>query len=134
MRAPVEVVRLLEFKTDGSAAQIRRILLLSGESAVLEEIWLPGVSPKGLTAERLTEWKGPMYVPLKVGLGMCMLRATERIRTVVTDPTTVESLSVAAESPSLSVERVSRTSGDKPVEICYGLYVTARCHYQNESN
>lgn len=61
-----------------------------------------------------------------------MLRATERIRAVAADAGTAGLLSVAPGSPLLSVERVSHTFGDKPVELRRGLYVTTRHYYQNE--
>jgi len=39
---------------------------------------------------------------------------------------------VAVGSPLLSVERLSRTYGDKPVELRRGLYNTAAHYYRNE--
>ncbi|MGM3274160.1 GntR family transcriptional regulator [Ralstonia sp. 24A2] len=134
MRAPAEISRLLELKAGDSVVQIRRVLFFSSEPTVFEEIWLPGASFKGLTAEKLTEWKGPMYAFFEAEFGVRMLRATERIRAVAADAATAELLSVQAGSPLLSVERVSHTFGDKPVEIRRGLYVTTRHYYQNELN
>ena len=55
-------------------------------------------------------------------------------RAVAADAATAELLSVTAGSPLLSVERVSHTFGDKPVELRRGLYVTTRHYYQNELN
>jgi GntR family transcriptional regulator len=132
MRAPAEIARLLDLKPGDSGVQIRRVLFFSGEPTVLEDIWLPGASFKGLTAEKLTEWKGPMYAFFEAEFGVRMLRATERIRAVAADAATAELLSVQASSPLLSVERVSHTFGDKPVELRRGLYVTTRHYYQNE--
>jgi GntR family transcriptional regulator len=39
---------------------------------------------------------------------------------------------VAPHTPILSVERVSFTYGDRPVEVRRGLYVTDRHHYRND--
>ena len=61
-----------------------------------------------------------------------MIRATERIRAVNADAPTAELLKVGAGTPLLSVERVSFTYGDKPVEVRRGLYLTDHHHYQNE--
>ena len=61
-----------------------------------------------------------------------MIRATEKIRAVSADEATAELLNVPAASPLLSVERVSFTYGDKPVEVRRGLYRTDHHHYQNE--
>jgi len=39
---------------------------------------------------------------------------------------------VAPGAPLLSVERLSFTYGDRPVELRRGLYHTAHHHYRNE--
>ncbi|AGW91321.1 MULTISPECIES: GntR family transcriptional regulator [Cupriavidus] len=132
LRAPAEIARLLDIRTGDSVVQIRRVLTFSGESTVLDEIWLLGANFKGLTAEKLTEWKGPMYALFEAEFGTRMIRASEKIRAVAADETAAELLSVPVGSPLLSVERVSYTYGDRPVEVRRGLYVTARHYYQND--
>lgn len=132
LRAPAEIARLLDLRTGDSVVQIRRVLTFSGEATVLDEIWLVGASFKGLTAEKLTEWKGPMYALFEAEFGTRMIRATEKIRAVAADETAASLLSVPAGSPLLSVERVSFTYGDRPVEVRRALYVTTRHYYQND--
>lgn len=132
LRAPAEIARLLDLRTGDSVVQIRRVLTFSGEATVLDEIWLVGASFKGLTAEKLTEWKGPMYALFEAEFGTRMIRATEKIRAVAADETAAGLLSVAVGSPLLSVERVSFTYGDRPVEVRRALYVTTRHYYQND--
>ncbi|WP_454711060.1 GntR family transcriptional regulator [Cupriavidus nantongensis] len=132
LRAPAEIARLLDIRTGDSVVQIRRVLTFSGESTVLDEIWLLGANFKGLTAEKLTEWKGPMYALFEAEFGTRMIRASEKIRAVPADETAAELLSVPVGSPLLSVERVSYTYGDRPVEVRRGLYVTTRHYYQND--
>jgi GntR family transcriptional regulator len=132
LRAPAEIARLLDIRTGDSVVQIRRVLNFSGESTVLDEIWLLGANFKGLTAEKLTEWKGPMYALFEAEFGTRMIRASEKIRAVPADETAAELLSVPLGSPLLSVERVSYTYGDRPVEVRRGLYVTTRHYYQND--
>lgn len=132
LRAPAEIARLLEIRTGDSVVQIRRVLFFSGEATVLDEIWLLGANFKGLTAEKLTEWKGPMYALFEAEFGTRMIRATEKIRAVSADAPTAELLSVEPGTPLLSVERVSFTYGDRPVEVRRGLYVTTRHFYRNE--
>ncbi len=133
-RAPAEIARLLELKTGDSVVQIRRVQFFSGEPTVLDEIWLPGAAFKGLTAERLTDWKGPMYALFEGEFGTRMIRAKEKIRAVAADAATAEVLSVEVGAPLLSVERVSFTFGDQPVEVRRGLYVTSHHFYQNDLN
>ncbi|SDC14497.1 transcriptional regulator, GntR family [Cupriavidus sp. YR651] len=132
LRAPAEIARLLDIRTGDSVVQIRRVLTFSNEATVLDEIWLLGANFKGLTAEKLNEWKGPMYALFEAEFGTRMIRATEKIRAVGADNTAAELLSVEPGSPLLSVERVSFTYGDRPVEVRRGLYVTARHYYQND--
>nr|WP_315596992.1 GntR family transcriptional regulator [uncultured Cupriavidus sp.] len=132
LRAPAEIARLLDIRTGDSVVQIRRVLTFSNEATVLDEIWLLGTNFKGLTAEKLNEWKGPMYALFEAEFGTRMIRATEKIRAVAADNTAAELLSVEVGAPLLSVERVSFTYGDRPVEVRRGLYVTTRHYYQND--
>jgi len=61
-----------------------------------------------------------------------MTRAEERIRAVAADPAQAELLQVPAGAPLLSVDRLSFTYGDVPVEWRRGLYRTDAHHYRNE--
>lgn len=132
LRAPAEVARLLDIKSGDSVVFIKRVLSFDGEPTILEELWLPGLIFKGLTAERLTEYKGPMYGLFETEFGTHMIRAAEQIRAVSANEEVAGLLTVAVNTPLLSVERVSYTYGDKPVEVRRGLYLTNRHHYQNE--
>ena len=119
--------------------EIRRVLLSSGEASgetpvVLDEILLPGALFKGLTAEKLSAWKGPMYRLFEAEFGVRMIRAEEKIRAVAADELQARELGVALGAPLLSVERLSFTYGDKPVELRRGLYRTEHHHYRNELN
>jgi GntR family transcriptional regulator len=136
MRAPVEVARLLALKSGEAAVQVRR-LLLDGRSGaprpvVLDDLWLPGALFKGLSAERLAAWRGPMYRLFEAEFAVHMIRATERIRAVAAGAEDAGLLEVAPGAPLLSVERLSYTYGDRPVELRRGLYQTAAHHYRNE--
>lgn len=132
LRAPAEVARQLDMKSGDSVVFIKRIQSFDGAPTIVEEIWLPGVIFKGLTAERLIEYKGPMYGLFETEFGARMIRAGEKIRAVVADVEVAELLRIPAGTPLLSVERVSYTYGDRPVEVRRGLYLTAQHHYQNE--
>ena len=159
-RAPADVARMLDIKSGDAVVQLRRLLLapsdspqaaasrrLSPESGalpwsgptaakpvVLDEIWLPGMLFKGLTAERLADYKGPMYGMFEAEFGVRMIRAEEKIRALAADASSAQLLGVAAGFPLLSVERLSFTYGDKPVELRRGLYNTEQHFYRNELN
>ena len=132
IRAPAEVARLLELKPGDAVVYIKRVQSFDGQPTILEELWLPGQLFKGLTAERLVEYKGPMYGLFESEFGTRMIRATERIRAVAADAATSAHLQVAEGTPLLCAERVSYTYGDKAVELRKGVYSTAHHHYQNE--
>jgi GntR family transcriptional regulator len=61
-----------------------------------------------------------------------MIQASEKLRAVAADEQVAELLAVAPQTPLLSVERVSYTYGNRPVEVRRGLYLTERHHYRNE--
>ena len=132
IRAPAEVARLLELKSGDAVVYIKRIQSFEGEPTILEELWLPGQLFKGLSAERLAEYKGPMYGLFESEFGTRMIRASEKIRAVAADASASEFLKVAEGTPLLCADRVSFSYGDKPVELRRGIYSTARHHYQNE--
>ncbi len=131
-RAPADVARLLDIKPADAVIFIKRVQSFDGAPAILEELWLPGTIFKGLTSERLVEYKGPMYGLFETEFGTRMIRATEKIRAVHADHVACGWLQVPVETPLLSVERVSFTYGDKPVEVRRGLYRTDAHHYKSE--
>jgi GntR family transcriptional regulator len=112
--------------------QIRRTLVFAGRPVVLDDIWLPGAAFKGLTAERLAEYRGPLYGLFETEFGVRMIRAEEKIRSVAADTVSAPVLQVPPGAPLLSVERLSFTYGDKPVELRRGLYNTDAHYYRNE--
>jgi GntR family transcriptional regulator len=132
LRAPAEVARALELKSGDTALQIRRLLSAKGVPVVLDDIWLNGQLFKGLTAERLGEYRGPMYALFETEFGVRMIRADEKLRAVAADESSAALLSVQPGYPLLSVERLSLTYGDRPVEFRRGLYNTATHYYRNE--
>ena len=132
LRAPADVARQLDMRAGDAAILIRRLQSFDGAPTILDELWLPGAIFKGLTAERMQQYKGPMYALLESEFGTRMIRATESIRAVTADAATANLLQVTAGTPLLSVHRLSYTYGDKPVEVRRSLYVTTHHHYQNE--
>ena len=125
---------------DGSASALQRRLLecrrmralADGKPVVLDDLWLPGTAFKGLTMERLEAWRGPLYRLFEAEFAVRMIRAEEKIRAVAAAPEEAALFGVAAGAPMLSVERLSYTYGDRPVELRRGLYHTAAHHYRNE--
>lgn len=134
VRAPADVARALNGRSGDAVLQLRRLLLAQGRPVVFDEIWLPGTLFKGLTAERLAESKGPMYGMFESEFGVRMIRAEEKLRALACDVASAEVLAVPPGAPLLSVERLSFTYDDTPVELRRGLYNTERHFYRNELN
>ena len=132
MRAPAEMARLLDLKSGEAVVEVRRLLLSGDTPVVLDDLWLSGPLFKGLTAERLAGWRGPMYGLFEAEFGVRMIRAEEKLRAVAASADDATLLAVPVGAPLLSVERLSFTYGDKPVEVRRGLYNTAAYHYRNE--
>jgi len=132
LRASAEVARALQLRTGDAVLQVRRVLAFSGVPTILEDLWLPGNAFKGLTAEQLAAHQGPTYALFELEFGVRMVRAEEKIRAVAADAQQSALLAVPAGAPLLSVERLSYTYNDVPMELRRGLYRTDTHHYRND--
>lgn len=131
LRASADIARSLSLRSGDPVLQVRRVLAYAGVPTILEELWLPGAPFKGLTAERLSSYKGPMYALFETEFGVRMVRAEESIRAVNPDAEQAQLLNVAIHVPLLSVARVAYTYNDTPMELRRGLYRTDTHHYRN---
>ena len=132
LRAPADIARALDLKAGDGVLQLRRLLLAGESPVVLDDLWLNARLFKGLTAERLSAYRGPMYGLFEAEFGVQMIRAEEKIRAVAAGPVEAELLGVLPQSPLLLVERRSYTYADRPVELRRGLYRTEAHYYRNE--
>lgn len=132
LRAPVEVARRLDLRPAESAVLVRRLLEFGTVPTVLDEIWLPAAQFRGLTADRLAAYHGPLYGLFETEFAVRMVRCEERLRAVTADAGVAPILQVTPGTPLLSVDRTSYTYGDRPMEVRRGLYLTRELHYHNE--
>ncbi|MBI2744773.1 MAG: GntR family transcriptional regulator [Burkholderiales bacterium] len=131
LRASAEIARALALRSGDSVLQARRVLSFAGRPTILEDLWLPGLPFKGLTAERLSQHHGHMYELFETEFGVRMVRAEEKIRAVLPDAAQCALLKVGRNTPLLSVERIAYTYNDAPMELRRGLYLTDTHHYRN---
>jgi GntR family transcriptional regulator len=131
-KAGQEAAKTLGLKLGDPIIIVRRLLKFSDKPVVIDEIYLPGETFAGLTLDGLKDSQGSLYSLFETRFGVRMIRAEERIRAIAADRATAELLRVPEGSPLLSVERVSYTYGDRPVEWRRGLYSTADHCYFNE--
>jgi len=131
-KASAEAARLLDLKAGDPVILLRRVLEFSAEPVVLDDIMLPGALFKGLTRARADAYHGSMYSFFETQFGVRMLKAQEKLRGVAADAVSARILKMRAGDPLLSVDRVTLTYGDRPVEWRRGLYSTRHFHYVNE--
>ncbi len=131
-KAGQEAARLLEIPPGSPIIIVSRLLEFGGRPVVLDEIYLPGETFQGMTLEMLQESQESLYTLFETRFGVRMIRAEERLRAVAADRNSAERLKVGEGAPLLSVERITYTYGDKPVEWRRGLYSTVSHYYLNE--
>jgi GntR family transcriptional regulator len=134
LRAAADVARALDIKSGDPVVAIRRLLSFSNTPTVIDDIYLPGALFKGLTADLLNGYSGPLYGLFESEFGISMVRAEEKIRAVTAPDDVARALGVAPSIPLLCVERISYTYGNRPVELRIGHYVTHEYYYRNNLN
>lgn len=133
-RATADIAKSLGIRQGDAVLQVRRVLSFAAIPTILEDLWLPGTPFKGLTADRLRDYDGPMYALFETEFGVRMVRAEEKIRAILPDADQCALLKTTAQTPLLSVERTAYTYNDIPMEMRRGLYLTDTHYYRNELN
>ena len=133
-RATADVARALALRSGDAVLQARRVLSFAGIPTILEDIWLPAAPFKGLTAERLADYHGPMYALFETEFNMRMVRAEEKIRAESAVDGREQLLQIERGTPLLSVERIAYTYQNVPMELRRGYYRTDTHHYHNTLN
>jgi len=133
-RATAEVARALAIRAGDAVLQVRRVLSFANIPTILEDLWLPAAPFKGLTAQRLSSYDGPMYGLFETEFGVHMVRAEEKIRAILPDNEQCALLQTSLQTPLLSVERIAYTYNDVPMEMRRGLYLTDTHYYRNALN
>ena len=131
LRAPADIAFALALSTGDAVLQLRRVLAFQGTPTIIEDVWLPGGPFKGLTAERLGDYGGPMYALFETEFGVHMVRAEEKIRAIAAGAESARLLDLPPGAPLLSVERIAYTYNDVAMELRRGLYRTDTHHYKN---
>jgi GntR family transcriptional regulator len=131
VRAGAEVASRLGLRSGAPLIHVRRVLLFGELPRVLDDIWLPAGPFRNLSADRLAQYKGPLYGLFESEFGVRMIRAEEQLRAVAATADDGQALQVPAGSPLLRVDRVSYTYGDRAIEFRRGHCVTTDFHYWN---
>ena len=75
VRASSDIAKALAIRLGEAVLQVRRVLSFASTPTILEDLWLPGAPFKGLTAERLRAYRGPMYALFETEFDVRMVRA-----------------------------------------------------------
>jgi GntR family transcriptional regulator len=131
-KADLRMGQMLDIKAGATTVEIKRLLTFSGRPLIYDHIVVPANAFKGLNGNRVEENNGSMYSMYESEFGVRMIRAEERLKAVAATADVAKMLGVKEHEPILSIERVSFTYGDKPMEWRLGLCVTDNHHYMNE--
>jgi GntR family transcriptional regulator len=132
VKADARKASILEVKAGTTLIEVKRLLTFSGRPLIYDHIAIPAAPFKGLNAERIEEKNGSMYSMYETEYGVRMIRAEERLTAVAASAEVAEALHLKVGAPLLSIERVSYTYGDKPMEWRLGLCLTDDHHYMSE--
>ena len=131
-KASNQIAKALGVNTSSTLISIKRLLTFNGSPLILDLIKIPSASFRGLNANKVIEKKGSMYRMYETDFGIQMLHADEKIKAVEANNESSSMLNVAKGSPLLSVERLSYTYDEKPIEWRLGLCVTLDHYYKTE--
>ncbi len=131
-KAGNQMAHILELKAGAALIEVKRLLTFSGRPLIYDHIAIPAAPFKGVNSTRIEENKGSLYSMYETEYGIRMIRAEERLTAVAADAEVAEALNLKVGAPLLSIERVSYTYGDKPMEWRLGLCLTDDHHYMSE--
>ena len=131
-KADNRIAKILELKASAALIEVKRLLTFSGRPLIYDHIIVPAAPFKGLNGNRVEENQGSMYSMYETEYGIRMIRAEERLTAVAATGEVASALNLKPGAPLLSIERVSYTYGDKPMEWRLGLCLTDDHHYMSE--
>ena len=131
-KATNKLAKILNINPSSTIISVTRILTFNEKPLILDVIKIPAQSFRGLTPEMIVENNGSMYRMYETVFGVRMLRADEKILAITANSETASHLKVQENHPLLSVERISYTYKNKPLEWRLGLYVTDNHFYRSE--
>ncbi|MGE4596836.1 MAG: GntR family transcriptional regulator [Methylophilaceae bacterium] len=126
------LAKALQINTASTVISIKRVLMFNKKPLILDLIKIPAVYFRGLTEEKVIEKKGSMYRMYETDYSIRMLHADEKIKAVTANLEVASFLKVSENSPLLSVERISYTYDQKPIEWRFGLCLTSNHYYRAE--
>jgi len=131
-KADGNLSRVLELEPGASIFVVRRRFRIGTELVELEEVRIPAVLFRGLTALVIEQHHCKLYSMYESEFDVRIIQVHERIKAVMASEEESRLLDLPAGAPLLRVDRVAYTFGDKPVEVRQSLFHTEHFHYQNK--
>jgi GntR family transcriptional regulator len=135
LAAPANVASALGLEPKDKAFLIERTLAFEGSGSkpvVFETIWLRAELFTGLTAERMSSYKGAMYALFESEFGVRMIRAEEQVRAVAASAKLALAMGLTEGEPLLQATRTSYSYKQQAVELRQAWYVTQDFYYWSE--
>ncbi len=114
-----------------SAFLITRVMTISSRKSIYEEIRLPAVRFKGLSAATIERHHCMLYSMYETDFDVRILHVEEQIKALAAERTAAVHLGVPEGAPLLVIERVAYTYADKAVELRRSYCSTREHHYRN---
>lgn len=105
---------LPEFGSSDDAHRIRRLRLLSGQPAAVEEIWLDGSYARTLRAEDLSQ---SLYLHYRTHLGLWIARAEDRIGTAIVPDFAPPAFGLRPGAVAAHIQRISWSQDNQRAEV-----------------
>ncbi|WP_417252542.1 GntR family transcriptional regulator [Castellaniella sp.] len=116
MRATEEIRRKLDLKSGAYAFEYVNLQRLHGLPVIVDTIWLPEASFRGLTEQRVSERPSTIYSFYQEAFGINVIGTVERVRIAQADAEHAQLMQVGIGYPLLEVRRVAYSFNRRPVE------------------
>jgi GntR family transcriptional regulator len=111
-----DVASLLGLASDDALVFRRREALVDRQVVQFQEAWYPLDVAEAADLERPGKIEGGVY-PALARAGIPAVEADERVGARMPTPEEAEQLGIGASAPVLTIERVSRDAGGRPIEV-----------------
>lgn len=131
-RAERDRPRALGLRAGETAVLLRRLLLFHRLAGRARRDLAARARFRGLSAERLDAYTGPLYGLFESEFDTRMIRAAERLKAVAASGEVARALQVPEGEPLLSLRLGRRLPSTTSRSRCGGYYVTRHYHYFNQ--
>lgn len=137
-KADAHLARRLGVRSGSALVTMQRVLTLSGEAVIYDDIRLPAALLRGISGtmieEHINAHKGTLYSLYESRYQIRIIAAQERIRAILADAVVAPLLGVAPGAPLLGIERVAFSYQQQAVEWRMSYINTERHYYFDELN